>query len=342
MKSIYIKCFLCLLVLFFSVFLYPQELRPKQADIQFFGDFYISKRFFLKNKFKFQKKIADYIQPLLKTSRLNVVNFEGSFDFGQQPRVLKTYHLKMPISVFPLMKKLSIQVITLANNHSLDFGELGLDWIQGLAKKHGIKTLGAGENRYEATKPLYIPGGRYTICLLNFSRTYPSRFWAKEDRAGTSYASLRETVRLTSSCVRKGFITFVVFHWGGELLKRVKPYQRTLAEAVIDAGAISVIGHHPHVVQPIVLYKNRPIFFSVGNFLFTSMRQTNKLEGIAVRFYLNSLKEFFFDIIDLKINNYKTMIKSSKKKKKKQSIWKSLKFPEYCKKFSVDIQRCRV
>jgi len=90
----------------------------------------------------------------------------------------------------------------------------------------------------------------------------------------------------------------VVFHWSSELLDTPKLYQKILARYAIDHGASVVIGHHPHVVQPIEFYKGKPIFYSLGNFIFGSY--TKKANGMLAMAKIFSKDSADFYVIPLK------------------------------------------
>jgi poly-gamma-glutamate synthesis protein (capsule biosynthesis protein) len=94
--------------------------------------------------------------------------------------------------------------------------------------------------------------------------------------------------KLARECSNAGHFTIVTMHWGEELSKKPQLYQSRIARQLIDAGADAVIGHHPHVLQPIEMYAGHPIIYSIGNFAFGSRPLINKQEGMAVAFHLSA------------------------------------------------------
>jgi len=243
----------------------------KVADIQFFGDVFLPQHILPTSPSSPQPpELFHDSANVLALARHNVANFEGVATDAFIPYDTKRFRLRMPLIVASVLKDAGIDVVTLANNHSLDFGFQGLfDTMRAMAQA-GVDFAGAGVNRDGAEQPLYIPAGAHTLCLLAFSRTLPTSFWATDSRSGTAFADQERLRTRVKTCAAAGFYTIVAVHWGQESLDHPLPYQRLLGHVAIDAGARLVIGHHPHVLQSMEVYKGRPIFFSLGNFAFGS------------------------------------------------------------------------
>ncbi|MGL4369079.1 MAG: CapA family protein, partial [Spirochaetota bacterium] len=158
-----------------------------------------------------------------------------------------------------------ISVMTLANNHALDFGEQGMMDTIGFCRRAGIRTCGAGENLEQARAPVIMKVGDAAVAIFSRCERPPAEFYASADRPGTApldIAALKEDIlRVRSQCD----IVIVSVHWGVELSETVDGYLVDYAHAVIDAGADAVIGHHPHIPQGIEIYKGKPVFYSLGN-----------------------------------------------------------------------------
>ncbi|MCG8401632.1 MAG: CapA family protein [Firmicutes bacterium] len=164
-----------------------------------------------------------------------------------------------------------VNVLTLANNHVLDFGpEALLDTIFHL-ENNGIKYTGAGANIDGALTPVIMERNGVTVGVLAFSYVIPRGWWvAGHNRPGTTsghdYEQVYESVRDLS---QKTNITVVSLHWGRELADRPSKQQQKLARRLVDLGADIILGHHPHVLQGLEQYKNSLIIYSAGNFIFT-------------------------------------------------------------------------
>lgn len=169
------------------------------------------------------------------------------------------------------MKRAGFSVVTLANNHIMDFGETGLlDTIRGLDREH-LHCAGAGNNLAMARRPAVVERNGAKVAFLAYSLTQPLEFFAGESRAGTApgYSRyFREDIIKARSAAD---YVVVSFHWGGEGLSAPRQYQVEAARSAIDAGADVIIGHHPHVLQGIERYGRGVIFYSLGNFAFGSM-----------------------------------------------------------------------
>ncbi len=173
------------------------------------------------------------------------------------------------VSIF---QELGADIVTLANNHTLDYGnEALLDTISTLDSS-GIMHVGAGKNLEDAKKPVIASIENKSVGFLGASRVLPLSSWsAGRDNTGifSTYDSAileSEISDLKSNC---DFV-IVYVHWGIERNEYPEDYQRELAEKYIDAGADMVIGSHPHVLQGFAFYKGKPIIYSLGNFLFSN------------------------------------------------------------------------
>jgi poly-gamma-glutamate synthesis protein (capsule biosynthesis protein) len=165
----------------------------------------------------------------------------------------------------------------------MDFGYQGLFDTQWAFEKAQIITAGAGAKAHDAEKPLMLATNTTSVCVLPVSRTLPDTFWATAQSPGTAAPNDAVLVEKVRACAGSGFPTIVSFHWGQELSGQATEIQLELARKLIDAGALAVIGHHPHVVQQVRFYRGRPIVPSLGNFFFQthSKRQTS---GMAAQF----------------------------------------------------------
>jgi poly-gamma-glutamate synthesis protein (capsule biosynthesis protein) len=277
------------------------ELPP--ADLQFFGDVYVTSRMIGRTgSTAANPAVFGAVRPLLATATHNILNFEGVATDAFIPYEDKSFLLRMPLGAIPILAAAGFNAATLANNHAMDYGFQGLiDTMLGLHAS-GIAQTGAGRDLRHATTPLMLDAAGTSVCLLAFSRVFPDTFWATMERHGTAHLDYEDTVAAVKRCTSLGLPTVVSFHWGQELSKNAAPYQRALAHLVIDAGAVAVIGHHPHVLQEIETYKSRMIFYSIGNFAFDTL-PPNRAEGMAVRLRLANPKKPGYDLIPLSVHN---------------------------------------
>lgn len=221
---------------------------------------------------------------ILAGSDLAIGNLETPLTNQGAPITEKQFLFRNPPEkVAPALKRAGFDIVSLANNHTLDYGAEGLrDTLQAL-EEHGIRHHGAGMTLADARKPVIfeLRGGQ-KVGFLAYSCTFPEEFWAARDRAGTAFCH-EQHVRtdVGGLAAQQIDIIAVSFHWGAERAKELRPYQSLLAHAAIDAGADVVIGHHPHILQGIEYYRDGLILYSLGNFTFGSRTQHARTSVVA-------------------------------------------------------------
>lgn len=174
--------------------------------------------------------------------------------------------------------------VGLANNHSGDFGPKALTQMLGLLKQSGLGYYGGGHNLQEAHTPLVLERHGIRIAFLGYNEFQPRNFEADHDRAGIAWSEDEQVVRDIAQArhVWKADVVIPVMHWGWEE-SVANTRQRELARLMIDAGADAVIGGHPHRVQDTEQYKGKPIFYSLGNFVFDGFPDKVNNIGWVVR-----------------------------------------------------------
>lgn len=181
----------------------------------------------------------------------------------------KAYTFRSSPEVSDILKQERALVVTLANNHILDYGtEALMDTIANL-RNSGVSYVGAGSNWLEASRAALVKTPVGTLRFAGFSNTLPKSYWAKKDQPGTLYGSKKAISTVLAGHRGEGPL-IAAFHWGAELMEEPKEYQFDLARLAVDSGASLVVGHHPHIPQPIDMYKGVPILYSLGNFSFGS------------------------------------------------------------------------
>ncbi len=185
--------------------------------------------------------------------------------------------------------------VTLANNHIMDYGNDALEDTLRLLDEEGILHTGAGMNRDAAREPLVttLSGERIAVVAYVDAATLPdtTHFAAKHDTPGTIFVHgdgsgkpTRQTVKLLREDIgaasRQADFVIASFHWGTETKDDPDPLQRNLAHLAIDSGAKMVVGHHPHVLQGLEIYKGCPIAYSLGNFAFPTPWVNNQFTAV--------------------------------------------------------------
>ena len=238
----------------------------------------------------------------LSKSDLAIANLEAPFGTGGTP-FDKKYTFMVPPEFAPALKQAGLDLLTLANNHILDYGPDGLYSTMEVLDTLGLAYCGAGKNRLQAENPAILQAGERRIAFLAYSMTYPSEFWATSTEPGTAYPDIDRMVRTIEALADSTDKVIVTFHWGGELKTAPKGYQQLYAHKAVDAGADMVIGHHPHVLQAIELYRGRLIAYSLGNFVFGSYSNKTKSSAI-LKAYFNDSGFLLAEVIPLSVDNY--------------------------------------
>jgi len=169
------------------------------------------------------------------------------------------------------LKDAGFAVLTLANNHMLDYREAGLRDTLARLKAAGIATAGAGLDFEGAVRPCTVKVKGMEVVFLSASDVVPKDYEATPTRPGIASMkddnAFMERVKATRKANPKALLVLCL-HWGVEASFSPTGRQKELAHAFIDAGADLIIGHHPHRMQGVELYKGKPIFYSLGNFQF--------------------------------------------------------------------------
>ena len=221
-------------------------------------------------------------QPILKQAQIVFGNLEGPLTDGGASDTPKKYVFRSPPDkVAPALARAGFNIVSLANNHSLDYGPQGLEDTRAALEKAGIHGVGAGRNLAEARTPVYMNAGAARVAFLAYSLTFPEEFWAGPDKPGTAFGHEQHVREDVAAAREKADIVVVSFHWGQEGKTELRDYQVQLAHAAIDAGANAVLGHHPHVLQGVEIYKHGVILYSLGNFAFGSFSNTATRSAIA-------------------------------------------------------------
>jgi len=237
----------------------------------------------------------------LKKGDIAIGNLESPIARCGSTFTCKQFHYRSAPEVATALKNAGFSLVTLANNHMMDFGPEALEETRQHLEQAGIGYTGAGASINAARRRVIITVKGMKVAFLAYSLTFPDAFYATADRSGTApgfYTFYRGDI---SAARKVADYVVVSFHWGTENVSVPKPYQVTTAHRAIDAGADVVIGHHPHVLQGIERYKNGVILYSLGNFAFGTASETAKRSVIARVILENGVKGL--ELIPLNVLN---------------------------------------
>lgn len=158
--------------------------------------------------------------------------------------------------------------LSLANNHMWDWGRLALvDTVDTLREAH-ITPVGAGHDTNEANAPAFFDVNGTRVGVLAFTTLYPTGLEAGSGTPGVSVTDGRAMAEAVRAARQDADVLVVSMHWGDEYAPAASAAQQELGHALVDAGADFVIGHHPHVPEPLERYRTGWIAYSLGNFVF--------------------------------------------------------------------------
>lgn len=236
---------------------------------------------------------------VLEGNDLNITNLECPLYNGSKAISKTGPNLKADESSAKILKYGNFHLVTLANNHLMDFGVDGLESTMEVCKQVDIATVGAGFNLREARKVYYSTIKGIRIAILNiaeneFSTTQNEEPGANPLNPVLNFYDIKEA-RIKSDYV------FVIVHGGHENYQLPSLRMQETYRFFIDAGADIVIGHHTHCFSGHEKYRNGLIFYSLGNFIFDSKNiiKSDWNYGYAVKFFFDS-KKVSFDIIPYK------------------------------------------
>ena len=208
----------------------------------------------------------EHVEPILSDADITVANLEGTFT-DRGTAVDKKYVFRTPPRDAAGLALAGIDVVSLANNHALDYGPEGLRDTVATLDAAGIVHCGAGEDDAVARRPAFLEARGLRVAFLSYAAT-PGAVAAASDVAGVAWGdadTIREDVRRAA---QQADVVVVSLHAGDEYADEPSDTQRLLAQAAVEAGATLVLGHHPHVLQHRELRGPSFVAYSLGNFVF--------------------------------------------------------------------------
>ncbi len=207
---------------------------------------------------------------LFKRDDLTVVNLECAIS-NVGTAVPKSFNFRCDPAALPSMRKAGVEVANQANNHAYDYGPAAVvDGRKNLLKNH-IAPVGAGKNEEEALSAALFDVKGWKIAVVGFDKVvdpWPTAV-AGPDKPGTAAGHDENAmVAAVRAASKQADIVVVDIHWGVELDTRPRTNDVRLAHRLIDAGADVIFGGHSHRLQPMGVYRGRPIFYSLGNFVW--------------------------------------------------------------------------
>ncbi|MGH9162728.1 MAG: CapA family protein, partial [Vicinamibacteraceae bacterium] len=169
-----------------------------------------------------------------------------------------------------VLREAGIGLVTLANNHTMDYGETGLRSTIAALEKEGLQYVGAGLDIASACAPVLLDvRGVRVACLGRTIVPVSPPIGAGRTKPGVAFLDRDETVASLRRCRRDADLVLLLLHWGLEQYRHPSPAQRRLARDLVQAGADAIVGHHPHVTQGFERIGSAVVAYSLGNFIFS-------------------------------------------------------------------------
>ncbi len=241
---------------------------------------------------------------ILQKSDVTVGNLETSVSTRGTPEEKQFAFRSKPETLQGLVNA-GYDMVSIANNHTLDYGIGALFDTMTHLKNYGIGYSGAGKNEEEAFTAYYKTVNGKKIAILGLSRVLPYAEWAaRSESPGIASAYTYEPMmKYVEKAVAQSDYTIVFIHWNKEREDYPEDYAREMARKFIDAGVEAVMGSHSHSLMGIEYYKGAPIYYSLGNFVFTQSNNPKGQESMIVNLSI-SKEKVKSQIIPAKITNY--------------------------------------
>lgn len=289
---------LCLALCVSGIFAAPAE-QADTVSIAFVGDVMLAEapgRTIARGGDPFR-----HFAKMLASADLRVANLESVVATKGSPQPGKIYAFLAHPRVLGLLKT-HFDAVTLANNHSGDYGPDAFVEMLGLLRERGIPYFGGGNHLREAHAPLVVQRRGLKIAFLGYNEFLPRSFEADFDQPGVAWSEDDQVVADIAQARRMADLVIPVMHWGWEYERLASARQRQLARLMIDAGADAVVGGHPHVTQDVEFYKGKPVIYSLGNFVFNGFKDEAGNTGWLLKMDMDRSGVRQFQIISARID----------------------------------------
>jgi poly-gamma-glutamate synthesis protein (capsule biosynthesis protein) len=224
------------------------------------------------------------VAPVLRSADVTTGNLETAVSLRGTSAVKEFAFRGAPWMLRPVRSYAGFDVLTLANNHAVDYGRPALLDTVHAVRAAGMAAIGAGAKSSLARRPAFLTRGGLRIALLGYSDVNPPGFSATPYAPGTAPAIPEAIAVDVRAALRRADVAVCFFHWGVELHALPDTRQKELASACLRAGASLVLSAHPHVFGPVVRpSRHTLVAWTLGNFVFPSGPATARTGILQVR-----------------------------------------------------------
>jgi len=269
----------------------------QQVSINICGDFYIDPS--LNEECYFD----DGIISLFQETDLNIINLESPITENISTGIIKSGpHLHQAEGSLTQLKKLNAGLVTLSNNHIMDYGSGGLQSTLIACQKESIRTVGAGLSIDEARQPFTIEAQGKKIAVLNFAEHEFSI--ATSIKPGANPFDIVESSRQIIAAKQKNAFVIVIIHGGHEHYSLPSPRMVAQYRFLAEMGASVIVGHHTHCLSGFEIHNHVPIFYSLGNFFFTREFESESANlGLVLNLKLTEPDNITWDLVPIRKQN---------------------------------------
>ncbi len=196
-------------------------------------------------------------------------------------------------------------VVSLANNHAFDYDREAFEDTMAILKEKRISYTGAGFNEKEAHSPTILTLDDSTkIGFLGYTEFLYPYAYADKDLSGITNLTKENLKKDIEKAKKEVDLLIVTFHYGDEYQKKPNEYQKKISRKAVDYGADIIIGHHPHVAQPVEKYNEKYIVYSLGNFIFDQYFSEETMRGFMFEIEIKEKKIVGASKIHYELNEY--------------------------------------
>ena len=264
-----------------------------------------------------KKKYYGTLMPFFKNGDLNITNLETVIDLKKRKFSKNALKFINKPKILSSLKNINTNLVCLANNHIMDNGDVGLKNTIKYLKKYKINHVGAELSLKKIYKPFFFKNNNHKIAVINTSEGEEANE-KYNNHVGSSDIESYKVIDQIRSCKEKGYLTILIAHAGVEYIPFPPPYIKDIYKNFVDEGADLVVGHHPHVLQGFEIYKNVPIFYSLGNFtMWKKNLRKNCYDSMFLNIKIQDNKLSSVNLVPFKINKNGLNLRSKNECSKK-------------------------
>lgn len=264
----------------------------EEVTIAFAGDILFDDGYAIMAKMKqrgrgIEGSISQEMLDVMRSADIFMLNNEFPYTDRGEPTPEKQFTFRAKPEYASYLFDMGVDIVSLANNHAYDFGEISLLDTLDTLDNVGMPFVGAGRNLEEAVKPVYFIANDMKIAFISATQIerndHPDTKGAAPDSPGVFRCwNVDRLLEVVANARQVSDYVIVYIHWGTEATDELDWAQKEQAPRIAEAGADLIIGDHPHVLQPIGYCGDTPVIYSLGNYLFNSKAQDTCLVRVTL------------------------------------------------------------